>query len=55
MVALVLSRIPPEINKATMKAQCEVYTSIEDFRELWEARWMQKQREIDEQMKGNKI
>ena len=35
--------------------QCEVYTSLNDFEAMMEAWRVQKQAEIDKQMKGNKI
>ena len=35
--------------------QCEVYTSLTDFEAMMEARRVQKQAEIDEEMKDNKI
>jgi hypothetical protein len=41
--------------KLVTKWQCEVYTSFSDFEAMMEARRAQKQAEIDEQMKGNKI
>ena len=35
--------------------ECEVYTSQDAFQQLMEAKRVQKQAEIDEQMKDNKI
>ena len=35
--------------------QCEVYTSLSDFEAMMEAWRVQKQAEIDEEMRGNKI
>jgi hypothetical protein len=54
-VTLLLSFSPLESGEATKNAQCEAYTSMADFREVWKARMIQKQKEIDEQMKDNKI
>jgi len=34
--------------------ECEVYTSQDAFQQLMEAKWVQKQAEIDEVMSNNK-